>query len=66
MEHTPEVGEPFSWEPAAFTEHCANVATFLGATSRINGRIVYVNEAHRYFRVEGRCEAGILRECFKF
>ena len=20
MEHTPEVGEPFSWEPAAFTE----------------------------------------------
>ncbi len=66
MEHTPEVGEPFSWEPAAFTEHCANVTLALGSTARISGRIVYVNEAHRFFRVEGRCEAGILRECFKF
>lgn len=62
----PEVGTPYSWEPAAFSGFCASVASFPGVASRIIGQIVYVNAEHRYFRAEGPCEGGVIRECFKF
>lgn len=66
MIDTPELGAPYCWTPFAFTEHNSGVAGMLGAAVRVSGRIVYINAEHRFFRVEGRCEGGTIRECFKF
>lgn len=66
MKDTPEIGEPVCWTPAAFTEYALTVASFLGAETRVSGRIVYINEAHRFYRAEAGFVGGILRECFKF
>ena len=66
MEISPEVGEPICWVPAAFTEHNTGVAWKLGAADRLSGRIVYVNEAHRWYRAEASFPGGVIRECFKF
>lgn len=62
----PELGAPFSWEPSAFTEHGLVVAGFLGAETRLHGRIVYINAEHRFFRVEAAFPGGTMHECFKF
>lgn len=66
MKDIPEVGAPYCWKPAAFSDHSDAVAGILGVTVRLNGRVVYVNEEHRFFRVEARFPGGVLRECFKF
>ena len=66
MSDTPEVGDPFSWIPAAFTVHTDATSDLLGAAVRLSGRIIYVNAAHRWFRAEARFPGGVLRECFKF
>lgn len=63
---SPELGAPFSWEPTAFTEHGQTVAGFLGAATRLNGRVVYANAEHRFFRVEAAFAGGVMHECFKF
>ena len=62
----PEVGDPYSWAPSAFTEHANNVAQMLGASVMLHGRVIQVNEAHRWFRVEAICPGGTIRETFKF
>ena len=66
MKDIPEVGEPICWVPAAFTEHNSGVAGMLGAAVRLSGRIVYVNEAHRWYRAEASFPGGTIREGFKF
>ena len=62
----PEVGDPFSWAPSAFTEHSNCTAALLGASVMLHGRVIQVNEAHRWFRVEAICPGGVIRETFKF
>ena len=62
----PEVGDPYSWAPSAFTEHSNCVAALLGASVMLRGRVIQVNEAHRWFRVEAVCPGGVIRETFKF
>lgn len=66
MKEIPEVGEPLCWTPAAFTHNTDNSAGVLGLTVRVSGRIVYVNEAHRWYRAEASFPGGTIRECFKF
>lgn len=62
----PDVGDPFSWTPSAFTEHANVTATLLGASVMLHGRVIQVNAAHRWFRVEATCPGGVIRETFKF
>lgn len=62
----PKVGDPWSWTPAAFTNHGDDCAGVLGAVVRVNGRITYVNRAHGFFRAEASFPGGTIRECFKF
>ena len=46
------IGEPFSWKPAAF-EGASGLGSFEKLRT-VYGRIVYINEAHRYFTAEAR------------
>lgn len=62
----PEIGAPVSWIPAAFTSHGDDSAGILGVTVRVNGRIVYINREHRWYRAEARFAGGVIRECFKY
>lgn len=59
------IGEPFSWKPAAFqgSNGIMSVAT---KETTAHGRVVYINEAHRYFTVEAEAHGFKLRESFKF
>lgn len=66
MKDTPEVGDPICWTPTAFTHNSASTEYILGSTVRVSGRIVYVNEEHRYCRAEASFPGGTIRECFKF
>lgn len=56
------IGEPFSWKPAAF-EGIMSVTT---KETTAHGRVVYINEARRYFTAEAEINGKKLRESFKF
>lgn len=66
MNDHPEVGDPFTWSPTAFSVYSSTVGTLLGAASILHGFVIQVNEAHRWFRVEAHCPGGTIRETFKF
>lgn len=42
------IGEPFSWKPAAF-EGSNGIMSVTTKETTAHGRVVYINEAHRYF-----------------
>lgn len=58
------IGEPFSWKPAAF-EGASGLGSFEKLRT-VHGRIVYINEAHRYFTADTDINGYKLRESFKF
>ena len=58
------IGEPFSWIPAAF-ESASGLGSF-EKLKTVHGRIIYINEAHRYFTAEAEVNGIRLRESFKF
>lgn len=66
MKEIPEVGDPICWTPTAFTHNTDKTEYILGSTVRVSGRIVYVNEAHRWYRAEATFPGGTIREGFKF
>lgn len=45
------IGEPFSWKPAAF-EGSNGIMSVTTKETTAHGRVVYINEAHRYFTAE--------------
>ena len=59
------IGEPFSWEPAAF-EGSNGIMSVTTKETIAHGRVVYINEAHRYFTAEAEVHEIKLRESFKF
>lgn len=58
------IGEPFSLTPTAF-EGASGLGSFEKLRT-VHGRIVYINEAHRYFTAEAEVNGIRLRESFKF
>nr|DAH47772.1 MAG TPA: hypothetical protein [Caudoviricetes sp.] len=58
------IGEPFSWKPAAF-EGASGLGSFEKLRT-VHGRVVYINEAYRYFTAEADINGIKLRESFKF
>lgn len=59
------IGEPYSWTPAAF-EGSTGIMSVTTKETTAHGRIVYINEAHRYFTAEAELHGIKLRESFKF
>lgn len=59
------IGEPFSWKPAAF-EAASGIMSVTTKETTAHGRVVYINEAHRYFTAEADNNGQKLRESFKF
>nr|DAH31341.1 MAG TPA: hypothetical protein [Caudoviricetes sp.] len=57
------IGEPFSWKPAAF-EGSNGIMSVTTKETTAHGRVVYINEAHRYFTAD--INGKKLRESFKF
>ena len=45
------IGEPFSWKPAAF-EGSNGIMSVTTKEMTAHGRVVYINEARRYFTAE--------------
>ena len=59
------IGEPFSWKPAAF-EGSTGIMSVTTKETTAHGRVIYINEAHRYFTAEATLNGKTLRESFKF
>ena len=55
------VGEPVAWTPSGFTD-----GSFPGASHMLHGRVIFVNDAHRFYVAEAPCNGSVLREAFKF
>lgn len=58
------IGDTYSWTPAAF-EGASGICN-IKRLARVSGRVVYINEAHRYFTAEAEINGNKLRERFKF
>lgn len=59
------IGEPFSWKPAAF-EGSNGILSVTTKETTAHGRVVYINEARRYFTAEANVGGVVIRESFKF
>lgn len=59
------IGEPWSWKPAAF-EGSNGIMSVTSKETTVHGKVVYINEAHRYFTAEATVGGIALRESFKF
>lgn len=59
------IGDAYSWIPAAF-EGASGITGLKTMKTTVHGRVVYINETHRYFTVEAACNGYKLRESFKF
>lgn len=59
------IGAPFSWKPAAF-EGSNGIMSVTTKETTAHGRVIYINESHRYFTAEAEVHGIKLRESFKF
>ena len=60
------IGETYSWEPTDFMENGWRDGNKNHKKDAVHGRVVYINEAHRYFTAEADINGNKLRESFKF
>lgn len=58
------IGDTYTWMPSAF-EGASGICGF-EKLKTVHGRIVYINEEHRYFTAEADSNGKKLRESFKF
>lgn len=58
------IRDTYSWIPTAF-EGASGLCSF-EKLKTVHGRIVYINEAHRYFTADADINGKNLRESFKF
>ena len=59
------VGETYSWVPTSW-EGANGIVSAPGKKDGVHGRIVYINEDHRYFTAEANVDGVVIRESFKF
>lgn len=60
-----QIGETYSWVPTS-REGANGIVSSLGKMRTVHGRIVYINENHRYFTAEADVDGVVIRESFKF
>ena len=53
-----QVGDTYSWVPTSYE----GASGIMG----IKGRVIYINERHRYFTAEADVNGFTIRESFKF
>ena len=66
---TPEIGDRKTWIPAAFeAEHQQGLRSLRSdAEAEVTGTVVYVNHAHRWYRVMFELPGGVPAfECFTY
>ena len=61
-----EIGDKIRFKPAGFFESTTAFGQAMPAPVEVTGQVIYINEAHRYFRVEYTLSGCIGHECFKF
>ena len=59
------IGEPFSRKLTAF-EGSNGIMSVTTKETTAHGRVVYINDAYRYFTAEAQINGKKLRESFKF
>ena len=60
-----QIGETYSWVPTSW-EGSNGIVSALGKKDGVHGKIVCINEDHRYFTAEANVNGKKLRESFKF
>lgn len=60
-----EIGDTYRFVPAANRDHTAGFSEIL-RDQKVTGRVIQINEEHRWFRVEYNMPGCIGHECFKF
>lgn len=61
------IGQPYKFKPWSWFENPQAYSLHAESVPTVTGTIVYINETHRYFRVEYSTGAGCIgHECFKF
>lgn len=58
-------GDTYTWIPSAF-EGRDGIMAAVNRVYSVSGRVVYINEAHRFFMAEAEVNGFKIRECFKF
>lgn len=58
------IGDTYTWTPSAF-EGASGICGF-EKLKTVHGRIMYINERHRYFTAKAEVNGNKLRESFKF
>lgn len=62
-----KIGDTYRFKPSCFTETGDGTLAHLpGCPVDVTGKVVYINEPHRYFTVEYIVWGNTLRESFKF
>lgn len=63
----PYIGQPISWTPCAYCNMDGSEnPRSTRSKETVHGKIVQINEPHRFFLVEAEVFGYKLRECFKF
>ena len=63
----PYIGQPIAWTPCAYCNLDGKEdPKSTRARTKVRGKIVRINHAHRFFLVEAQVFGYILRESFKF
>lgn len=60
-----QIGETYSWVPTSW-EGVDGIVSALRAKGTVHGKIVHINENHRYFTAEANVDGVVIRESFKF
>lgn len=60
-----QIEETYSWVPTSW-EGSNGIVSALSKKDGMHGRIVYINEDHRYFTAEANVGGVVIRESFKF
>lgn len=58
-------GETYSWVPTSW-EGANGIVSSLRTKGTVHGKIVYINENHRYFTAEANVGGVVIRERFNF
>ena len=61
-----QVGDTYSWTPTSY-EGASGITEIRGRGKlTVHGRVIYINERHRYFTAEADANGCKIRESFKF
>lgn len=60
------IGDAYAWTPECFIGERGGTLGGKPVARKAHGRIVYINQKHRFFMAEAELNGRVIRECFKF